>query len=51
MNYILITSNGRILPFYVQEVAQMYQIIYGGTMIDKTVVSTQQVEKKVLTQV
>ena len=37
MNYILITSNGRILPFYLVEVARMYQTIYGGTLIDKSI--------------
>jgi hypothetical protein len=42
MNYVLITPNGRVVPFYLLSVAQTYQIAYGGTLIDTTVVFAQQ---------
>ena len=45
MNYVLITPNGRVIPFYILAVAQTYQTAYGGTLIDKAVVFAQQTEK------
>ena len=42
MNYVLITPNGRVVPFYLLSVAQTYQTAYGGTLIDTTVVFAQQ---------
>jgi hypothetical protein len=44
MNYILITPNGRVVPFYLLSVAQTYLMAYGGTLIDTTVVFAQQTE-------
>jgi hypothetical protein len=44
MNYVLITPNGRVMTFYILEVAQTYQNAYGGTLIDKAVVFAQQTE-------
>ncbi len=45
MNYVLITPNGRVMTFYILEVAQTYQTAYGGTLIDNSVVFVQQTEK------
>ena len=33
MNYTLLTANGSIKQFYVQEVADLYQRLYGGVVI------------------
>jgi hypothetical protein len=33
MEYTLITSDGKIMLFYLKPVAEMYQTIYGGSVI------------------
>jgi hypothetical protein len=33
MEYTLITSDGKIILFYLKPVAEMYQTIYGGSVI------------------
>lgn len=33
MKYTLITSKGRVMTFYIRQVAECYQAIYGGTLI------------------
>ena len=33
MQYTLITKTGRVMTFYIQEVAEMYQSIYGGQLV------------------
>lgn len=34
MDFILITSSGKILTFYIRECALCYQALYGGTLIN-----------------
>lgn len=38
MQYTLITSSGKIMQFYLRAVAELYQTIYGGVVVDGTVV-------------
>ena len=33
MKYTLITTNGKVLTFYLKAVAEMYQRAYGGQLI------------------
>lgn len=39
MEYTLILSDGRIMRFYNRTVAEMYQKINGGTLVDNGVLS------------
>jgi hypothetical protein len=32
MNYVLITTSGRVMCFYLKSVAEMYQSAYGGVI-------------------
>jgi hypothetical protein len=41
MQYTLITSKGRIMQFYLKAVAELYQQIEGGTLIDSRVIDTE----------
>jgi hypothetical protein len=34
MSYTLLTSKGSIKQFYVREMAELYQSIYGGVILD-----------------
>ena len=34
MNYTLIMSNGRRMQFYIRSVAEMYQIVNGGFILE-----------------
>lgn len=34
MNYTLILKNGQQMKFYIESVAQMYQTIYGGVLLN-----------------
>jgi hypothetical protein len=38
MRYTLITAQGRIYQFYLLTVAEQFQVAYGGTLIDNSVV-------------
>lgn len=33
MKYILITAQGRIMTFYMQGLAETYQVIHGGILV------------------
>jgi len=39
MNYTLITKTGRIMTFYIEGVANLYQSIYGGVVITQQVLA------------
>lgn len=34
MKYTLITKSGRTMMFYIKELAEMYQMIHGGVLLD-----------------
>jgi hypothetical protein len=36
MRYTLITKLGKVMVFHIKAVAENYQLIYGGTIIDQT---------------
>ena len=36
MKYTVITKSGRVMQFYVQHVAELYESIYGGVLIKDT---------------
>jgi len=40
MQYTLIMRNGKIMQFYVEAVAELYQTIYGGVVITPQVLDT-----------
>lgn len=44
MRYILITAKGKIMQFYIKEVAELYQSINGGTVIDQQISVDQTVQ-------
>lgn len=35
MRYTLITSKGKIMQFFIREVAELYQTINGGVIVDQ----------------
>jgi len=37
MQYTLITKNGKIMQFYVKDVAEMYQALNGGVVISQQI--------------
>ncbi len=37
MNYTLITSTGKVQTFFMKEIAELYQTIYGGVVVTKEV--------------
>ena len=37
MEYTLITRKGNICRFYVREVAELYQTVYGGVIVTKDI--------------
>ena len=37
MNYTLITSQGKIMQFYVKSVAELYQVRLGGVVITQQI--------------
>ena len=41
MQYTLITAQGKIMLFYVQAVAEMYQALNGGIVITQQILSTE----------
>jgi len=42
MKYTLITSNGKVLTFFLQVVAEQFQAAYGGVVITQQVLETQE---------
>ena len=40
MQYTLITSNGTVLTFFIQTVAEQFQQAYGGVVITQQVLKT-----------
>lgn len=42
MQYTLITKNGRIMQFFILEVAELYQVLYGGVIVDNQVFENQE---------
>lgn len=40
MRYTLITSTGRIMRFYILKTAECYQTIYGGKIIDESILDS-----------
>ena len=42
MKYTLITPTGRVYQFYLKTVAEQFQVAYGGTLFDNSVVQTAQ---------
>lgn len=42
MKFTLITNSGKLYTFYVQAVAETYQLAYGGTLITADILSNVQ---------
>lgn len=42
MKYTLITSNGKVLTFFIQTVAEQFQAAYGGVVITQQVLETKE---------
>ena len=40
MKYTLITSNGKVLTFFIQAVAEQFQTAYGGVIFTEQVLET-----------
>jgi hypothetical protein len=47
MKYTLITRNGKVLTFFLKVVAEQFQTAYGGVVITKQVLETQETVKTV----
>ena len=39
MNFTLITSNGKVLTFFIEAVAETYQQAYGGVIVTETILT------------
>jgi len=37
MKYTLITKLGKVMVFHIKEVAEGYQLIYGGVIVDQSI--------------
>jgi len=46
MQYTLITKNGKIMQFYIKELAETYQLSEGGVVIVQQAVEIQEKEQK-----
>lgn len=44
MQYTLITPTGRVMTFYVLAVAELYQVINGGTIVTANVLESVEME-------
>ena len=44
MQYTLITAKGSICQFYIKEVAECYQTIYGGVVITQQILEQEPVD-------
>jgi hypothetical protein len=40
MQYTLIMPNGKIMQFYVRATAETYKTLYGGVLIDNTILNS-----------
>lgn len=40
MQYTLITKNGKIMQFYIKDVAELYQQINGGVVLTQQILDT-----------
>lgn len=49
MQYTLITASGKIMQFYLRPVAELYQTIYGGQVIDSSILVQAVMQSTVLT--
>ena len=47
MQYTLITRKGRVMQFYVQAVAELYQSIEGGVVISQQIFEQKEVDNTV----
>lgn len=47
MKYTLITRQGNVCTFFVREVAELYQVVYGGVVIDETILVDTSAQKTV----
>jgi len=45
MKYTLITSNGKVLTFFIKSVAEQYQQAYGGVVFSQQVLETETVDQ------
>lgn len=45
MKYTLITRSGKIMSFYIKDMAELYQQLHGGVIVTEAVMN--QVEKEV----
>ena len=45
MQYTLIMKNGTVMTFYVKAVAELYQVINGGTLVTEEVLVDQKYQK------
>lgn len=44
MQYTLITGNGKVFTFFIKAVAELYQVMYGGTVITNDIVLQEESE-------
>ena len=44
MKFVLILGSGKVMVFSVQACAELYQQIYGGTLVDNQVYATEYAE-------
>lgn len=42
MKYTLITSNGKVLTFFIREVAEQFQSAYGGVVFSQQVLAIEE---------
>lgn len=47
MKYTLITSNGKVLTFFLKIVADQFQTAYGGVVFTQQVLKTQEITETV----
>lgn len=36
MSYVLVTEDGQFMRFYIKQLAELYQLIYGGQVVNIT---------------
>jgi hypothetical protein len=49
MKYTLLTSDGRLMQFYVKSMADLYQNLYGGTIMTEAILSSKALDKTTVT--
>jgi len=50
MSYTLVTKNGKIMQFYVKEIADLYQSLTGGVVLTQQLLETAEKEQKTVAQ-